>query len=57
MISSSGVWPSAAFQIADATSFSVKSVEFVADMTMVSSPKARAAMALLRATYREVFIE
>ena len=49
-ISSSGVTPSAASQMTDATSSSVNSVELVADMTIVSSPSARAAMALLRAT-------
>ena len=48
-ISSSGVTPSAACQITLATSFKVKKVESRTDITIVSAPSARAAMAVLRA--------
>jgi hypothetical protein len=34
----------------EATSFNVKSVDVVADMIIISSPRARAAMEVLRAT-------
>ncbi len=49
-ISSSGVTPSADSQSSVAISSSVNSVELAADMTMVSSPSAREAIAALRAT-------
>ncbi len=50
-ISDSGVRPSAACQIAEATSLSVKKVESAADITIISPPSMRAAIALLRAIY------
>src|ERR1700693_2704105 len=50
-ISESGVRPSAACQIVEATSFSVKKVESAADITIISPPSMRAAIALLRAMY------
>src|SRR6266481_6253950 len=51
-ISSRRVAPSAAFQMTVATSSKVNKVELLADMTIVSSPSPRAAIAVLRATYR-----
>src|ERR1700693_2047658 len=50
-ISDSGVRPSAACQIVEATSLSVKNVESAADITIISPPSMRAAIALLRAMY------
>jgi hypothetical protein len=50
-ISESGVCPSAACQIVVATSFKVKKVESVADMTIISPPNRREAIAELLSTY------
>src|ERR1700692_1917499 len=50
-ISDSGVRPSAACQIVEATSLSVKNVESAADITIISPPTMRAAIAELRAMY------
>src|ERR1700693_5979331 len=50
-IFASGVRPSAACQIVEATSLSVKNVESAADITIISPPSMRAAIALLRAMY------
>src|SRR5580692_2220527 len=50
-ISDNAVQPSAACQITEATSFSVKKVESTADMIIISPPISRAAMAELRAMY------
>src|SRR5579884_3503529 len=47
----SGVWPSAACQMAVATSFRVKKVESVTDMIIISPPSMRAAMRVLFAMY------
>jgi hypothetical protein len=46
-----GVRPSAASQMAVATSFSVKNVESTDDITIISPPSMRAAIAELRAMY------
>ena len=51
-ISETRVRPSAACQIAVATSFSVKNVESTADITIISPPSMRAAIAVLLAMYR-----
>ena len=50
-ISRNGVRPSAACQIAVATSFSVKKVESSEFITIISPASIRAAMAVLRAMY------